>query len=199
MSRVPVLVLVQQLRRRGRGAARRDVAAPAGDAPTASRRCESSAIWQGSPRSDFVVVSLRNATAYGVSPRLRCDVVLNNLVAWAFTTGSVRLKSDGTPWRPLVHIRDIARAFLLAPRRTARRRQWQGVQRRRDRCEPPDPRPGPHRRRGRARIARSSWLPTRRPTRATTGSTATLLARTVGFRPAWDVERGAAELYDAFR
>jgi nucleoside-diphosphate-sugar epimerase len=62
----------------------------------------------------FTVVSLRNATAYGVSPRLRCDVVLNNLVAWAHAGGVVRLKSDGTPWRPLVHIRDIARAFLLA-------------------------------------------------------------------------------------
>lgn len=62
----------------------------------------------------YTVVSLRNATAYGVSPRLRCDVVLNNLVAWAHTTGAVRLKSDGTPWRPIVHILDIARAFLLA-------------------------------------------------------------------------------------
>jgi nucleoside-diphosphate-sugar epimerase len=60
----------------------------------------------------FVVTSLRNATAYGVSPRLRCDVVLNNLVAWGFTTGRIRLKSDGSPWRPVVHVRDIARAFL---------------------------------------------------------------------------------------
>jgi nucleoside-diphosphate-sugar epimerase len=62
----------------------------------------------------YTVVSLRNATAYGVSPRLRCDVVLNNLAAWAHTTGAVRLKSDGSPWRPIVHIRDIAQAFLLA-------------------------------------------------------------------------------------
>ena len=62
----------------------------------------------------YTVVSLRNATAYGVSPRLRCDVVLNNLVAWAHTTGLVNIKSDGTPWRPIVHIRDIAQAFLLA-------------------------------------------------------------------------------------
>jgi nucleoside-diphosphate-sugar epimerase len=62
----------------------------------------------------YTVVSLRNATAYGVSPRLRCDVVLNNLAAWAHTTGAVRLKSDGSPWRPIVHVRDIARAFLLA-------------------------------------------------------------------------------------
>ncbi|MDR3633128.1 MAG: SDR family oxidoreductase [Isosphaeraceae bacterium] len=62
----------------------------------------------------YTVVSLRNATAFGVSPRLRCDVVLNNLVAWAHATGVVRLKSDGTPWRPVVHIQDIAQAFLLA-------------------------------------------------------------------------------------
>jgi nucleoside-diphosphate-sugar epimerase len=55
---------------------------------------------------------LRNATAYGVSPRLRGDLVVNNLVGWALTTGSVRLKSDGTPWRPLVHVEDISRAFL---------------------------------------------------------------------------------------
>jgi nucleoside-diphosphate-sugar epimerase len=62
----------------------------------------------------YTVVSLRNATAYGVSPRLRCDVVLNNLVAWAHATGAVRLKSDGTPWRPIIHVRDIAQAFQLA-------------------------------------------------------------------------------------
>ncbi|MBK9179271.1 MAG: SDR family oxidoreductase [Acidimicrobiales bacterium] len=55
---------------------------------------------------------LRNATAYGVSPRLRADVLVNNLVGWALTTGEIRLKSDGTPWRPLVHARDIAAAFL---------------------------------------------------------------------------------------
>lgn len=61
---------------------------------------------------DFCPVFLRNATAYGVSPRLRFDIVLNNLVAWAFTTGLVYMKSDGSPWRPIVHIEDISRAFL---------------------------------------------------------------------------------------
>jgi nucleoside-diphosphate-sugar epimerase len=68
---------------------------------------------------NFSPTYLRNATAYGVSPRLRFDIVLNNLTAWAFTTGEVMLKSDGSPWRPIVHIRDIARAFvatLNAPR-----------------------------------------------------------------------------------
>ncbi len=63
---------------------------------------------------DFTPVFLRSATAYGVSPRLRFDLVLNNLVAWAFTTGQVYLKSDGTPWRPLVHVEDMALAFVAA-------------------------------------------------------------------------------------
>lgn len=62
----------------------------------------------------FSPVYLRNATAYGVSPRLRLDLVLNNLVAWAHTTGRILMLSDGTPWRPIVHIADISRAFLAA-------------------------------------------------------------------------------------
>ena len=62
----------------------------------------------------FSTVALRNATAYGVSPRLRVDLVLNNLVGWAYTTGKVKIMSDGTPWRPLIHIEDIARATLAA-------------------------------------------------------------------------------------
>jgi nucleoside-diphosphate-sugar epimerase len=60
----------------------------------------------------FSPTFLRNATVYGVSPRLRFDLVLNNLVAWAYTTGKVYLKSDGTPWRPIVHVEDVARAFV---------------------------------------------------------------------------------------
>jgi len=67
----------------------------------------------------FSPVYLRNATAYGASPRLRLDIVVNNLTAVAMTTGRVRLESDGSPWRPLVHIEDISRAFLAtleAPR-----------------------------------------------------------------------------------
>jgi nucleoside-diphosphate-sugar epimerase len=67
---------------------------------------------------DFAPTFMRNATAYGASPRVRLDVVLNNLSAWAFTTGKIMIMSDGTPWRPLVHVRDIAAAAasaLVAP------------------------------------------------------------------------------------
>ena len=67
----------------------------------------------------FSPVYLRNATAYGASPRLRADIVVNNFTGVAFTTGKVVIQSDGTPWRPLVHIRDISKAFLAvleAPR-----------------------------------------------------------------------------------
>jgi nucleoside-diphosphate-sugar epimerase len=61
---------------------------------------------------DFAVVSMRNATVYGSSPRLRLDVVLNNLAGWAHTTGTIRLLSDGTAWRPLVHVRDVTKVAL---------------------------------------------------------------------------------------
>lgn len=76
---------------------------------------------------DFSPTYLRNATAYGVSPRLRFDLVLNNLVAWATCTGQVYIKSDGTPWRPIVHIEDISRAFaavLEAPREIVHNRAF---------------------------------------------------------------------------
>ena len=63
---------------------------------------------------DFSPTFLRNATAYGVSPRLRGDLVVNNLVGFAITTGEVLIKSDGNLWRPLVHVEDISRAFLAA-------------------------------------------------------------------------------------
>ena len=61
---------------------------------------------------NFYPTFLRSGTAYGVSPRLRFDLVLNNLVVWAFTTGRVLLKSDGSPWRPVLHIEDMSRAFV---------------------------------------------------------------------------------------
>lgn len=60
----------------------------------------------------FCITYLRASTAYGMSPRLRFDLVANNLTAWAFTTGNVLLKSDGMPWRPIAHVEDIARAYI---------------------------------------------------------------------------------------
>lgn len=62
----------------------------------------------------FSPVYLRASTAYGLSPRIRFDLVLNNLTAWAFTTGEVYLKSDGMPWRPIVHVEDISLAYIAA-------------------------------------------------------------------------------------
>jgi len=76
---------------------------------------------QGLAADDFSPTYMRNATVYGVSPKLRGDLVVNNLVGWALTTGQVHMKSDGTPWRPLVHVEDVCHAFacvLDAPRET---------------------------------------------------------------------------------
>ncbi len=61
---------------------------------------------------DFTVVCFRPSTVFGASPRLRCDIVFNNLVACAYTTGRIEIKSDGTPWRPVVHVRDVCDAFI---------------------------------------------------------------------------------------
>lgn len=64
--------------------------------------------------SNFTVVCLRPSTVFGASPRLRCDIVFNNLVACAYATGRIEIKSDGMPWRPTIHIQDVSRAFLAA-------------------------------------------------------------------------------------
>ena len=63
-------------------------------------------------KDDFVVTSLRPSTVFGASPRLRCDIVFNNLVACAYTTGKIEIMSDGSPWRPVVHIKDVCSAFI---------------------------------------------------------------------------------------
>ena len=89
---------------------------------------------------DFSPTYLRNATAYGSSPRLRADIVVNNLTGTAFTRGEVRLQSDGRPWRPLVHARDIARAFLAVLEADRERRARPGVQHRPRRGRHADPR-----------------------------------------------------------
>ena len=62
----------------------------------------------------FSPVFLRNATAFGASPRMRFDIVLNNLAGFAWTTKEIKMTSDGTPWRPLVHVEDICQAIILA-------------------------------------------------------------------------------------
>jgi nucleoside-diphosphate-sugar epimerase len=146
----------------------------------------------------YTVVSLRNATAYGVSPRLRCDVVLNNLAAWAHATGAVRLKSDGTPWRPIVHIRDIAQAFLLAldaPREIVGGRAFNVVATAEN-----------YQVRDLARIVAES-IPGCTVELAADASPdirnyrvrGDRFADAVGFEAAWDARRGAAELTAAFR
>jgi len=147
----------------------------------------------------FTPTFLRCATAYGVSPRLRFDVVLNNLVAWAFTAGKVLLKSDGTPWRPIVHIEDIARAFLavLAAPREAVHAQALNVGRDdqnyriREIAEiVKDTVPG-------CEIAFAEGAgPDKRNYRADFGKIARVLP---GFRPEWDARKGAQQLYEAYK
>ncbi|MBM4247845.1 MAG: SDR family oxidoreductase [Euryarchaeota archaeon] len=64
--------------------------------------------------NSFSPVLLRNSTCFGLSPRFRFDLVVNNLAGWAFTTQNIKIMSDGTPWRPLIHIEDVSQAFCLA-------------------------------------------------------------------------------------
>ncbi len=61
---------------------------------------------------DFTVVCFRPSTVFGASPKLRCDIVFNNLVACAYTTGTIEIKSNGSPWRPVIHVRDVSSAFI---------------------------------------------------------------------------------------
>ena len=86
---------------------------------------------------DFSPTFLRNATAFGASPRMRFDIVLNNLSGLAWTTKEIAMISDGSPWRPLVHALDIAKAIECALVATRRRDPQRGVQRRRHRAELP--------------------------------------------------------------
>ena len=118
----------------------------------------------------FSPVFLRNATAYGVSPRMRGDIVVNNLVAYAYATGEVRMQSDGTPWRPLAHVEDIARAFLAALEAPREADPQRGLQHRPRRGQPPDPRHRPDGR-GRPPARASPSPPAPAPTSAPTAST----------------------------
>ncbi|MDJ0947453.1 MAG: SDR family oxidoreductase [Alphaproteobacteria bacterium] len=148
---------------------------------------------------DFTPVFLRSATAYGVSPRLRFDLVINNLVAWAFTTGRVLLKSDGTPWRPVVHVGDIAQAFLAvleAPRESVHNEAF-NVGRNEENF----------RIRELAEIvvetvpkSRIDYAPDAGPDVRCYRVDCSKLARQVpAFAPRWTAARGVAELYQAYR
>ena len=147
----------------------------------------------------FSPTFLRNATAYGVSPRLRADIVVNNLVGFAYTTGEVLIQSDGTPWRPLVHVEDISRAFLAvleAPRELVHNQAFNvGASSEnyqiRDVAEiVEEVVPGTRASRSRGRRARLALLP---------GRLLQAGARTARLRPAVDVRRGVAQLYEAYQ
>jgi nucleoside-diphosphate-sugar epimerase len=148
---------------------------------------------------NFSPTFLRNATAYGVSPRLRFDLVLNNLVAWAFTTGQVYIKSDGTPWRPIVHIEDISRAFvavLHAPRETIHNEAF-NVGRNEDN----------YRIRDLASIVeqvvpdcRVEYAPDGGPDKRCYRADCSKIANTLPeFKPQWNARKGAEELYAAYQ
>lgn len=146
----------------------------------------------------FSPVYLRNATAYGVSPRLRGDIVVNNLVAYAYATGEVRMQSDGSPWRPFAHVEDIARAFLAAleaPReaihdeafnigRDEDNHQIRDVARMVERTVP-----------GATVTLADGAGPDTRTYRV---SFAKAAARLPGFEPRWTVQRGIEELLAAY-
>jgi nucleoside-diphosphate-sugar epimerase len=147
----------------------------------------------------FSPVSLRSTTAYGISPRMRFDIVLNNLVAWAVTTGRIYLKSDGTPWRPIVHIEDISGAFLAvldAPRERIHNqvfnvgRSDENYQIRDLAAIVADTVPG----------CRIDYAPDAGPDarsyRVDFGKITRVLP---AFQPRWDARRGARQLYEAYR
>ncbi|MCC6365706.1 MAG: NAD(P)-dependent oxidoreductase [Bryobacterales bacterium] len=147
----------------------------------------------------FSPTFLRNATAYGASPRLRLDVVLNDLVASACTTGRIFIKSDGTPWRPIVHIRDIigaALAVLEAPREAVHYQTFNVGQTEEN-----------YRIRELADIVSETvpgcqveYAPGGGPDKRCYRVNCDKIRRMVpGFRPQWTARKGAQELYDAYR
>lgn len=145
----------------------------------------------------FTTVYLRSATAYGMSPRIRFDLVANNLTAWAIATGKVMLKSDGSAWRPLVHAEDMARAFVVAldSDREAVHRQAFNVGRNEDCMQIRD-----------LAAVVQEMIPeaTISFTPGPIVDTRTYRVdcskiRSIGFDPAWTVRKGIAQLRDAFR
>jgi nucleoside-diphosphate-sugar epimerase len=147
----------------------------------------------------FSPTHMRNATAYGVSPRLRLDIVLNDLVAAAYTTGRVYIKSDGTPWRPIVHIRDIvaaALAALEAPREAIHNQVFNvGLTEENFRIRElaeivAETVPG----------CRIEYAPGGGPDKRCYRINFDKIRRMLpSFRPQWTARKGAQELYDAYR
>jgi nucleoside-diphosphate-sugar epimerase len=147
----------------------------------------------------FSPTYLRNATAYGVSPRLRLDVVLNDLVASAYTRKQVYIKSDGTPWRPIVHIRDIIGAILsvLEAPREAIHNETFNVGRTEENFRIRDLAaivaetvPG----------CRIEYAPGGGPDKRCYRINCDKIQRILpSFRPQWDARKGAQELYDSYR
>jgi nucleoside-diphosphate-sugar epimerase len=147
----------------------------------------------------FSPTFLRNATVYGVSPRLRGDLVVNNLVGYAYTTGEVHIKSDGTPWRPLVHVEDVSRAFvavLEAPREKVHNEPFnvgitsENYQVRDVAAIVEEVVPG----------SRITYAEDAGPDKRNYRVGFEKLARTLPeFRPTWTVRRGVEQLYDAYR
>jgi len=147
----------------------------------------------------FSPTYLRNATAYGASPRLRLDIVLNDLVASAYTTGRVYIKSDGTPWRPIVHIRDIIAAILaaLAAPQEAIHNETFNVGRTDENYRISELAaivaevvPGSH----------VEYAPDGGPDKRCYRINCDKIRRLLpGFRPQWTARQGAQELYDAYR
>ncbi len=148
---------------------------------------------------NFSPVFMRNATAYGASPRLRLDVVLNDFVASAMTTGRVYIKSDGTPWRPIVHIRDIiaaALAALEAPRDAVHNQTFNvGQTKENYRISEladmvAEVVPG----------SRIEYAPGGGPDKRCYRVSCDKIERMLpGFQPQWTARKGAHELYDAYR
>jgi nucleoside-diphosphate-sugar epimerase len=148
---------------------------------------------------NFSPTYLRNATAYGVSPRLRLDVVLNDLVASAYTTGRILIRSDGTPWRPIIHIRDIVGAILsiLAAPRDAIHNETFNVGRTEEN----------YRIRDLAAIVaetvpacRIEYAPGGGPDKRCYRINCDKIRRVLpNFRPQWDARKGAQELYNSYQ
>ena len=147
----------------------------------------------------FSPTFMRNATAYGISPRLRLDIVLNDLVASAYTTGRVYIKSDGTPWRPIIHIRDITAAMLSAldaPREVIHNQVFNvGLAEENYRISEL------------AEIVKATvpgsqveYAPGGGPDKRCYRINCDKIRRLLpGFRPQWTARKGAQELYDAYR